>query len=320
MKILVDPENLRALSECPDLIEQDFSDPNWQPPDIQSATFDDSTTVPPAEGTQIIVPVDESAPGDTLPIEGDENGQLEMLQELEVEEDQGQEDTGARADNDDNRNSGMRKVKSAKSMSSRSVSSRSSLRSKGSSYMAAIKDYVAAEIVGNSADSMLGLDAPVDTSGFEDQASGALDTAEKSTANLESMATSTADMAGNVEDTMDKIEETYDDKTADSSNAGVIGASTVAGGAAGAAAATAVSRDKEDDAETPSFKSNVKSGIGSIFSSFQAAAKERIATTLLGDELGAHLLEKMEANEDEKEADGDGQGKKPSMRRLGSIL
>lgn len=35
MRILVDPDNLRALGECPDLIEQDFASPDWSPPDIE---------------------------------------------------------------------------------------------------------------------------------------------------------------------------------------------------------------------------------------------------------------------------------------------
>merc|ERR1712176_469723 len=35
MKILVDPDNLRALGEAPDLIEQDFAMPDWTPPDVE---------------------------------------------------------------------------------------------------------------------------------------------------------------------------------------------------------------------------------------------------------------------------------------------
>lgn len=35
MRILVDPDNLRALGECPDLIEADFADPDWMPPDVE---------------------------------------------------------------------------------------------------------------------------------------------------------------------------------------------------------------------------------------------------------------------------------------------
>jgi hypothetical protein len=273
MQILTDPDNLRALAECPDLIEQDFNDPNWKPPEIQPGTFDETT----------VVPVEE------VNVEGAEPMELPEIEAA-----------------DDDQNSGLKKGRSGRSLNS----SRRSLGSKGSSMYASLKEYVAAEIVGSSADSMLGLDA-VDTAAV-DQASAAAEGAESNASNLESV----ADMAGNVEDTMDKIEETHDEKLSDSTtNAAIVGTSTAAGGTAGAAAATAASKDKEDDTETSSFRSE----IGSIFSSFHAAAKEKLVTTLLGDELGEHLLEKMEENEEDAE-DKEGTGKQTSTRRLGSLI
>ena len=285
MQILVDPDNLRALADCPDLIEQDFSDPNWTPPEIQQGTFDET----------IVVPVEE------LPVE--------EVEDLEVEEEEGMEAPEIEAADDD-RNSGMQKGRSARSLNS----SRRSVNSRGSSIYSSLKDYVAAEIVGSSADSMMGLDA-VDTAAI-DQASAAADAAEAAEVNASNLE-SVADMAGNVEDTMDKIEETHDEKLGESStNAGIVGTSTAAGGAIGAAAATAASDDKEEEeTETRSFRSE----IGSIFSSISAAAKEQLATTLLGDEMGEHLIEKMEENEEEAE-ENKGQEKGSSMRRLGSIL
>jgi hypothetical protein len=42
IKILLDPDNLRALAECPDLIAADFADPDWMPPDIDEYHFDDA--------------------------------------------------------------------------------------------------------------------------------------------------------------------------------------------------------------------------------------------------------------------------------------
>jgi hypothetical protein len=43
LKILVDPDNLRALGDCPDLIQADFASPDWNPPDLESYDFDDAT-------------------------------------------------------------------------------------------------------------------------------------------------------------------------------------------------------------------------------------------------------------------------------------
>lgn len=311
MQILVDPDNLRALADCPDLIEQDFNDPNWTPPEIKHGTFDETT----------VVPVEEGATGE-MPVEG-EGGHLisgppEVLEDLEVE-DNPEEEGGMEAPEleaaDNDRSAEMRHGRSARSLNS----SRRSLNSRGSSIYSSLKDYVAAEIVGSSADSMLGLDA-VDTAAI-DQASAAADAAEAAEANASNLE-SVADMAGNVEDTMDKIEETHEDKLNESStNAAIVGTSTVAGGAAGAAAATAFSSDKgssdkeDDDTETPSFRSE----IGSLFSSFHAAAKEKLATTLLGDELGEHFIEKMEENEEDAD-ENKGQEKGSSMSRLGSII
>jgi hypothetical protein len=44
MRILVDPENLRALGDCPDLIEMDFADPGWKPDPFDAVPFDDTVT------------------------------------------------------------------------------------------------------------------------------------------------------------------------------------------------------------------------------------------------------------------------------------
>lgn len=293
MQILIDPDNLRALADCPDLIEQDFNDPNWTPPEIRPGTFDETTAVP----------IDETV------VEVEEGG--EVFEDAEAEDEEEEEGMEApEIEAADDRDSNIQKGRSARSLNS----SKRSLGSKGSSIYSSLKDYVAAEIVGSSADSMMGLDA-VDTAAL-DQASAAADAADAAEANASNLE-SVADLAGNVEDTMDKIEETHDDKLADSTtNAAIVGTSTVAGGAVGAAAATAASKEKEDDTET---SSSFRSEVGSLFSSFHAAAKEKLATTLLGDELGEHLLEKMEENEEDAE-ENEGQGKGSSMRRLGSMI
>ena len=280
MQILVDPENLRALAECPDLVEQDFNDPNWTPPEVQPGTFDETTVVPAEE-----VVTEE------LEVEGEEDEEGMEIPEMEAADDE---------------RSGMQGSRSARSLNS----SKRTIGSRGSSIYTNFKDYVAAEIVGSGADSMMGLDV-VDTSAV-DQASAAAEAAEANASHLESV----ADMTGNVEDTMDKIEETHDDKLADSNmNMGVVATSTAAGGAAGVAAATAASPDNDKSEASSSFRSE----IGSIFSSFHAAAKETLATTLLGDDMGEHLLEKMEENEEDAEEE-EGNRNQSSRRRLGSLI
>lgn len=40
MKIMTDPDNLRALADAPKLIEQDFADPNWSPPELDAPPDD----------------------------------------------------------------------------------------------------------------------------------------------------------------------------------------------------------------------------------------------------------------------------------------
>ena len=292
MQILIEPDNLRTLADCPDLIEQDFNDPNWTPPEIQTGTFDETTVVPVDEG---VVEVEEE--GQFL------NGHGAFLEDVEGEQGDEEMELPEREEATDDRDSGLQKGKSGRSLNS----SRRSIGSKGSSIYSSLKDYVAAEIVGSNADSMMGLDT-VDTAAM-DQASAAVDAAESNASNLEAV-------TGNVEDTMEKIEDTHDDKIAETTTkATIVGTSTVTGGAIGVAAATAASKDKEDVTEKSSFRSEV----GSIFSSFHAAAKEKLATTLLGDELGEHLIGKIEENEEDDD-DDEGQGKRSSMRRLGSII
>jgi hypothetical protein len=40
MKVLTNPDNLRALADAPGLIEQDFSNPNWDPPRLEEPPID----------------------------------------------------------------------------------------------------------------------------------------------------------------------------------------------------------------------------------------------------------------------------------------
>ena len=41
MKILTEPDNLRAFADAPELIEQDFANPDWSPPDVEEGQYND---------------------------------------------------------------------------------------------------------------------------------------------------------------------------------------------------------------------------------------------------------------------------------------
>ena len=52
MKIITDPDNLRALGNCPELVNADFADPDWTPTDIETGgfdTFDPTTGIDPTD-------------------------------------------------------------------------------------------------------------------------------------------------------------------------------------------------------------------------------------------------------------------------------
>lgn len=74
MRILVEPDNLRALGECPDLIEQDFADPDWTPPDVE-AGGDGNAGIP---GGEDVIDLDGAAPdGDVVEIDLDGDGSVD---------------------------------------------------------------------------------------------------------------------------------------------------------------------------------------------------------------------------------------------------
>jgi hypothetical protein len=63
MKVLTNPDNLRALADAPGLIEQDFANPNWEPPtfvepplDLDDDVHDDDGIVSPdGAGTTVLL-------------------------------------------------------------------------------------------------------------------------------------------------------------------------------------------------------------------------------------------------------------------------
>lgn len=151
MRILVDPDNLRALAEAPDLIEQDFADPGGFVPEVPDAP---TPEVPDA-------PVPEEPPTlDTVPeaeapeVEGDAEGKEEEPSTWEEIAENREDDKG-----------GMAKVANK----SRSQQAKDGQKDEAQSWMQA-----AAGVVGGQALASLGIgdmfSSATDDLGFEDSA------------------------------------------------------------------------------------------------------------------------------------------------------
>ena len=293
MRILVDPDNLRALAECPDLVAADFADPDWEPPDVPPTTFDDAAQPPPPEPASVVEGVDLNNDGviDNH-LEDEEMDDEFLLEGLEHE-----------GGDDDGHGSSARRMQRSNT-------------SQSSSFFGTIRDFVAAEMLGSVTDGFSaseGLDASA--SAVEDQAS-----------QMESMAQlAEADAVGNLEDTMDKMEETHEEMgERDQPSAAATGAAVAAGAVAGGAVGVALTRRKvggggeegqeeeeEEEVEEPKSGRSPFGGMGSFLRTsaiaISAVAKEHLATTLLGDDMGEHVIEKME----ERNEDDDDKKKSP---------
>jgi hypothetical protein len=287
MKILVDPDNLRALADCPDLIDADFNDPDWSPPEFEPSTFDETAGTSPSDHTRSL---ELDSAGDRFEDANEEvvgnpyiGGENSLLEGFEPQGD------------DNGRPSGS--VRNMKS---------SQRKTQGSSFVASIRDFVAAEIVGGVSDSLLGgLGGDLGTSAIEDQVTNASDLAENNANTIESLTTSTSkiassDITGNIEDAVDKIEESNAETVADRGVSGASAGMVASGTAAGAALGTTLSGDgeKEESTQRSGALLGVSSFLLSSVSALGAAAKEKMATTLLGDDLGETVLAKMEKNAD----------------------
>jgi len=72
MKVLTNPDNLRALGDCPDLIEQDFMSPDFEPPDIGGDGFD---------APDLEADIDGDMEGDLEGGDDDDGGLMDQIQE-----------------------------------------------------------------------------------------------------------------------------------------------------------------------------------------------------------------------------------------------
>jgi hypothetical protein len=285
MRILVDPDNLRALAECPDLVEADFADPDWAPPDSAPTTFDEAASPPPEPAT-VMEGVDLDHDGELDDHFEDANSNMEeeddhfALGDLEPED-----------DDDNGHGSSVRRMQ------------RNS-NSQRSSFFGSLREFVAGELVGSATGGF-------DTSGLEDQAFSAANAADNMN-QLDSISQlAESDAVGNLEDAVDKMEETYDEvNERGEPSAAATGAAVAAGAVAGGAFGAALSREVEEEEveEAPTSRMAAMGGVGSFLRSsvmsIGVAAKEQFASALLGDDMGELVLEKID-----ERGEGDGKSK-----------
>jgi hypothetical protein len=344
MKILIEPDNLRALGECPDLIAADFSDPTWTPPDVENATFDDAMAPP--EPTELPVEPD-----------GTEEVVIEEVGPEEEEEDEGFLEGFEREEEDDARGAAGKKAASKRGSTARDSSQGGNgVSAYITSLGTGLVDYVAGETVGVTLNEVTGMGGEEDVAGLtalEDQVAAAEEqvaaveetaaaadeaqaaTLNSSLANLASCAADAGeyaasdDVAGTLQDNMEKIEEAHDKQMEDSGMSTGAVAGTAVGGTVvmggGAAAVVARQRrnrgpedslDLEDDLspKRTSVVGLAGSFVRSSVSTFATAATAQLATSFLGEDLGESFMEKMEASSD-KLAEEEGAPRGSVIRR-----
>lgn len=282
LKILVDPDNLRALGECPDLIEADFANPDWAPPEIEPGEFD-----PPD-----VVDVDADA-GDQTGVEGeiddDDAEELDLLEDYEAA-DRNDVSTGKAANKKDEK----------KEKGSR-------IRGYAQQGVAGLVDTVISNAVGiGLSDFALGGDDGVDAlvdnvtdnaAEEADNAANYLDTAAEAVTSDE-----VASKVDHLEGAMDVVEdkhEYFEGKAAAAASA-TEGGVLVAGDGSRAAGDT---KESDDDK-----KKKKRGAIGAVLASAATATKEFALASVLGEDLAEDIVEKMEESSDEEGDEKDKKG------------
>jgi hypothetical protein len=195
---------------------------------------------------------------------------------------------------------------------------------------AGITDYVAGELVGTGMGELFGDGDEIgDMENFQDledaapteevPVDGIADAAESGASTAENAAglASTADVLlesdnfDNLEDGMDTLEDKHDaaverDSARAAAGNAAAGGAVVGGGMAGTEVvkdrSTSADEQDEDEDNTPKKKNRFGFVAGGL-SAIATAAKEHIATAVIGDDLGEMLVEKLEEDEDEEDQD-----------------
>ena len=337
MKILTDPDNLRALGEAPDLIEADFVDPDWAPDDIETGGVDSSyymETQPGGVDNGVSDGVTFGAEGADTFVDGADTDAFDP-ENPHPEEDVMEDDEGNMADDfelGDTEDGGNQAGGKGKSQQKKQQNQKNSEGGSGgggflSQVGAGITDMIAAELVGVTASEMMGGgdDFGVEEVPAEDAANAAADSATAmEDAAMQATAISDAadlmanddvlDNLDNLEDGMDNMEDTHEERQQESSEnrnaerarAGAAGAAggAIVGGGTSSGKKGVDDEDQEEGEEDEPEKKKRFGFIGNMASKISTAAKEHVATALLGDDFGEMLVEKVE-EEDESEEEGD---------------
>lgn len=320
MKILTDPENLRALGDAPDLIEADFSDPNWSAPDIDMDVDIDGDM----DGDMDMdgsFDADADGDGDADADGGDEGGDGEDGEGEDGEDGDDEEDEDealweeAELEQQDGGANGRSTATSQARAQQKPNQAKGSAPAGGGvagSLGACARDLAAGAIVG----SVFGGAADLFMGGDDFGGADNLDIIDNDGLN---QAADAADMVGDtdfadtLEEGMDGGQDAVDNHPSSATRGGAAGAAggAAAGGAAGAAMDGNGNKKKEgeegaEDPEGEAKKGGMWKGVKGMTSAVMTAAKEQVAATILGDDLAEMLVEKMEEkNEDESEKSDD---------------
>jgi len=326
MRILVDPDNLRALAECPDMIEADFADPDWMPPDVEGVQFDDEL-------------VDADGADGAEDVEGEE----------EDDDDEGFMDEYERGDATDNKSANKKQSKKKQQQKKKDG------QQQGGGFFSTLGtglvDYLAAETVGMTTGDLMGDDGDFEDLVEEEAVDEVAETAEDTADNADNLANTAAaaaefvsddNVAENLENTMDNVEEVGEKqagdnnyqssdgtssavRTAENAALGGVAALTVAGMAVEKEKEKNQDKGKQEEDEDKDDEDEPKKGrlrrfrgaVGGAIGALGTAAKEMAATAVLGEDLAEDLVEKIEESDEEEDEDDKDEKKKGSSNKKG---
>jgi len=381
MNIMCEPDNLRALGECPDLIDLDMADPDFDPTaegggvDVDGGDFETDDNAADADAGADDAAENEGAMEEEEAADAAEEEEIDVIDDLEEDdgfegdgnleepEESGLEDAEedgleyAMGEEEMNDKKGGGTQSAGKGAQKKAPQkSRAAQRKKGgnnfvSNIGVGLSEMAAAQLVGVSAGELTGggnefdaLDAIDDDyaggmmdelddlddeldgleQAVDDAAETMDDVAEAAEASdLADHAAATAELVTDddvcnnidtmndqlegVEEAADEAQEKKDAKTAAAAGAG---GGAVAGAQAGK---EGKSRDVESGAAEAEEGKKPKKSLkffGNFVANIATAAKEHVATNLLGDDFGEQLVEQMEGDDEEDDGDESDEKKK----------
>ena len=357
LKIMTEPDNLRALGECPDLIEADMANPEWDPEMDYAETEEADAANAQGDGVE-----------DEIEEEEDEEEEDELEEDEGEEEEEGLEYELGEEEMEERKDSGQNGAKGKGGKAKQNPKSRAQQRKdqRGNfltNVGVGLSEMIAGEVAGVGTEGLMSggdeldafgamddyggamdeMDALDDADALEDvdeldaleeaadtamdAADGAAEAAEAS--DLVEQAEQAAelltedDVCDNIDQMNDQLEAAEEavDENADKAADAATDKKAMAkdGAAAGGIAAAPGADDKakdgqgksrsiEDgdakDEEAPKKKNRFKF-MGNFVANVVTSAKENIATSILGDDFGEALVEKMEEEDEDEDASDD---------------